>query len=120
MEINGKVLTILPIVKGQGKNGEWKKQDFVIQTESQYPKSVCFSIWGDKIDQNPFAVGDMVTVFFEPESREYNGKWYTELRSWRVSKTTEKPQTASSAGENFTPSNEQPVSFDESSDDLPF
>ena len=51
MEISGKVIKILPLVKGQGKNGEWKKQEIVIETPGQYPKPVCFSLWGDKIDE---------------------------------------------------------------------
>lgn len=118
MEINGKIISVLPAVTGQGKNGEWKKQEFIIQTDGQYPKNVCISLWGDKINNNIYEPGTAVTVSFDPESREYNGRWFTELRSWKVT-LQNKPQNAGNS--NSGVDNDPPVSFDESSsDDLPF
>jgi hypothetical protein len=87
IEISGRVVNVLAPVTGQSKsgNGEWKKQEFVIETQSQYPKKVLFSLWGDKTEQiNGLQAGDDVKVSFDPESREYNGRWYTDLRAWRV------------------------------------
>ena len=87
IEITGRVVNVLAPVTGQSKsgNGEWKKQEFVIETQSQYPKKVLFSLWGDKTEQiNGLNPGDDVKVSFDPESREYNGRWYTDLRAWRV------------------------------------
>lgn len=82
MELQGKIIAILPLQSGQGKNGEWKKQEFVIESGGQYPKKVAFTNWGDKV-QLP-AEGTQVTVSFDAESREYNGKYYTELKVWKV------------------------------------
>jgi hypothetical protein len=87
IEITGRVVNVLAPVSGQSKsgNGEWKKQEFVIETQSQYPKKVLFSLWGDKTEQiNGLQPGEDVKVSFDPESREYNGRWYTDLRAWRV------------------------------------
>ena len=84
MEIVGKVHTVLQEVTGQGRNGTWKKRDFVIETEGQYPKKVCFTVWGDKSEPlENLQPGSEVKVFFDPESREYNGRWYTDLKAWR-------------------------------------
>ena len=51
MEVSGKIIEILPVKSGQSANGEWRKQEYVLETEAQYPKKVCFMAWGDKIDQ---------------------------------------------------------------------
>jgi len=88
MEVKGKVIQLLPLQTGMGKKGPWKKQEFIIETQSQYPKKVCLSIWGDKIDQFGISVGQMVNVSVELESREYNGRWYTEARAWKMDKST--------------------------------
>lgn len=86
MELSGKIIKILPLQSGQGKNGTWKKQEYVIEYGDQYPKAVCFNLWGDKIDQYPLAVGDTVTVSFDIESREYNGRYYTDVKAWKIDK----------------------------------
>lgn len=86
MEIKGKVIQLLPMQRGMGKKGEWKKQEFIVEVPGQYPKKVCLSCWGDKIDQFKLTVGDMVTVAVDLESREYNGRWFTEARAWKISK----------------------------------
>lgn len=86
MEISGKIIAVLPIATGQGKNGTWRSQDYVLETGDQYPKKVCFNLFGDKIDQFPMAIDDQVTVSFDVESREYNGRWYTSIRAWKIEK----------------------------------
>ncbi len=122
MEISGKIVQVLPEVTGEGRNGTWKKQDFVIETEDQYPKKVCISVWGDKIDLKSFAENDAVTVSINIESREYNGRWYTDVKAWRLVK-----QSASSnlPGLDTPPPPEAaPPDFleadSETGDDLPF
>lgn len=114
MELKGRVIQLLPMQSGMGKKGQWRKQEFIVETQSQYPKKVCLSIWGDKIDQFGVREGDEVNVAVDLESREYNGRWYTEARAWKVEK--------SGAGGYPTappPSMEEP--FDSAgSDDLPF
>jgi len=86
MELTGKILFINPPVSGETKNGTWKKQEFVIETNAQYPKKVCFSLWGDRIDKFTYKIGDEVTVSFDLESKEYNGRWFTDARTWMVKK----------------------------------
>ena len=77
LEIEGKVVNILQEQTGEGKNGKWVKQDFVIETSDQYPKKVCFTTWGDKAAEvKKLNMGDNLVVSFNAESREYNQKWY--------------------------------------------
>ena len=84
MDVKGKLIQLLPLQTGTGKNGEWKKQDIIIETQSQYPKKVCISIWGDKINTSQLQIGKMLNVSFDIESREYNGRWYTDVKAWKV------------------------------------
>ena len=93
MEIKGKCIAILPLQSGQGKNGEWKSQDFVIETDGQYPKKVCINVYGDKIQYIP-AIDANVNVSFDVESREYNGRWYTSLRAFKIEIGQPTAQTA--------------------------
>lgn len=79
MEIKGKVIAILPEMSGSGKNGEWKSQDFVIETDGQYPKKVCLKCFNKTVPK----LNEIVNVFFDPESREYNGRWFTNLNVWK-------------------------------------
>ncbi len=84
-ELTGKVLQVLPEQTGTGRNGQWSRQDFIVETQEQYPKKVCFSAWGDKVSQlKTFKTDDIVKVSFNIESREFNGRWYTDLRVWKI------------------------------------
>ncbi len=117
MDISGKLIQLLPAQTGQGKNGAWKKQEFVIETGDTYPKKVCIAAWGDKIDLNSFKIGDALDVSFDVESREYNGKWYTDVKAWKVIAARPKE-----AGKTTSKTHEPSAPFDEasSSEDLPF
>jgi hypothetical protein len=85
IEMTGKVSAVLQEVTGTGRNGVWVKQPFVLETEGQFPKMVHFEAWSDKADiVKNLRKGEQVRVSFEPESREFNGKWYTSLRAWRI------------------------------------
>ena len=85
LEIKGKLIKKLPEQTGEGKFGKWIKQDFIIETQDQYPKKICFSAWGDKTDSlKKFSEGTVLVVSFNPESREYNERWYTDLRAWKI------------------------------------
>lgn len=92
MEISGKIIAIPPQQSGVGKNGPWRSQDYVLETEGQYPKKVCFNLFNDRIDKFPIDMGEQVTVSFDIESREYNGRWYTTIRAWNVKKAMEQAQ----------------------------
>ena len=75
LEINGKIVELLPVKSGQSANGEWRKQEYILETDGQYPKKICFMAWGDKIDQFNIKQGETVEVSVDLESREYNGRW---------------------------------------------
>ena len=86
MDIVGKIIQVLPVQEGIGKNGNpWKVQPYVLETLDQYPRKVHFEVFGeDRIKQNPCDVDQFVTVSFDIESREFNGRWYTSIRAWRI------------------------------------
>lgn len=115
MKISGKMILLLPAQTGEGRNGVWKKQNFVIETEDQYPKKVCFSLWGDKFNVESFAIGSTVSVDFDVESREYNGRWYTDLKAWNI----EGQENAAPAGSPMPDFNDMPLEPAQQ-DDLPF
>ncbi len=98
MEVSGKIISVLPEQGGVSKTGNpWKLQSYVLETQEQYPKKVCFEIFGeDRIKNNPCKIDDIVTVSFDIESREFNGRWYTSIRAWRVAQgiTTQAAQPA--------------------------
>ncbi len=85
--LTGKLLQILPQQTGTGKNGPWLKQDFIIETPGEFPRKICISAWGDKADGIAgFQEGDQVKVSVNIESREYNERWYTDVKAWRIEK----------------------------------
>ena len=84
MQLTATLLQLLPAQSGQSKNGPWKKQDIIVQTDEKFPKKVCLSIWGDKIDEKQLVLNNTLQLDFDIESREFNGKWYTDLRVWKV------------------------------------
>ncbi|MBL0050541.1 MAG: DUF3127 domain-containing protein [Bacteroidetes bacterium] len=86
LELEGKVYKIGTEVTGEGKNGPWKKIDFMIEyLDGQYPKKAAFSAWTDKVEMvKKLNIGDTVTVSFNIDSREYNDKFFTDLRIWKM------------------------------------
>jgi len=85
MEITGKLHSKLPQQTGQGKNGAWVKQEFILETQDQFPKKVCISLWGDKVrDLDPIQLGEVLKVSINIESREFSGRWYTDVRAWKL------------------------------------
>lgn len=130
MEVVGKIILKLPLQSGVSQAGNnWKKQEYVLETEDSYPKKVHFDFFGDKADQFPLNVGDRIRLSFDIESREYNGRWYTSIRGWKAeaaaaAAAAEGPQqgpavaAAAPAGAPVPP----PPAFNtpEASDDLPF
>jgi hypothetical protein len=115
MEIIGTIKLVLEPETGEGRNGQWKKQQFVIETDSEYSKSLCFTVWGDKVDFTTINIGDKVKVLFDVESREYNGRWFTDAKAWKAEKLNQEngfvPPEPKMPDENFEA---------EEGDDLPF
>lgn len=116
MQLTAKLVQLLPLQTGSGKNGQWKKQDIIVETEGQYPKKVCISIWGDKIKENQLQVGSQLNISFDVESREFNGRWYTDVKAWKIE--------AAGAAKTDISGNDAQEYFDngqmENKDDLPF
>ena len=84
LKVKGKVVQVLVIQSGTGKNGKWRKQDFILETPGKYPKKICITQWGDKIDQFDVQEDEEVTVYVDLQSREYKGNWYTDVKAWKV------------------------------------
>jgi len=105
MEISGKIIAVLPIATGEGKNGTWRSQDYVLEAagDQQYPKRVCFNLFGDKIDQFPIAIDEVVNVSFDIESKEYNGRWFTNIRAWKVDKNVSSARPVAVSGSSVAP-----------------
>jgi len=117
MQLEAKLINVLPLQTGTSKNGEWKKQDIIVETGGNYPKKICISIWGDKINESVLKEGNMLDISFEVESREYNGRWYTDVKAWKVE------QVGKSAPEAQASASNDDFGFEEeniSEDDLPF
>lgn len=89
MDLSGKIINQLQEVSGNSKSGNaWRKQEYILETGGQYPKKVCVAVWGDKIDQFALKVGEQVTLGIDVESREYNGRWYTEVKAYKADRTS--------------------------------
>ncbi len=118
MQLTATLVQVLPLQKGTGRNGEWKKQDIIVQTDGQYPKKVCISIWGDKINDSILQTGKQLSISFDIESREYNGRWYTDVKAWKI----EPAGAEMPAGNTYAdaPPQEGYSDLNNESDDLPF
>ena len=89
LQITGTIKSIGEVQSGTSKttNKEWKKINFVVQTKGEYAKDVAFNVFGaEKVDNftKYNKVGQMVDVSFDVESREYKGRYYTDLNAWKV------------------------------------
>ena len=84
-EIRGKFVSLLQSKSGTGTNGQWVIQEFLLETTDQFPKKICFEAWNDKANiAKSITPGTEIQVAFNPESREYNGRWYTSLKVWKI------------------------------------
>ena len=121
----GTIKHILPLVTGNGRNGEWKKQDVVIEIPGDYPKDICLSVWGDTINRlKNLSEGEMVDVSFDIESREHNGRWFTNAKCFFIKAVGEKQQkTINVDGQELpykTVANAEVLEEEEDASSLPF
>ena len=124
MEFTGKIIAILPPRSGVSKTSgnEWKSQEFVIENHDQYPRKMCFDVFGaDKIEQFNIQMGEELTVSFDVDARQWNDRWFNSIRAWKVERVSAGapmspgapvPPPAPSATPDFTPG--------DAKDDLPF
>jgi hypothetical protein len=97
MEITGRIIAVLPERSGvsQRSGAEWKAGSYVLETQEQYPKKICFDVFGaDRIQQFNIQVGEMMTVSFDIDAHEYQGRWFNSIRAFRVDRNV---QTAAPA-----------------------
>lgn len=88
MELKRKVYEIKPVESGEGRNGAWQKQLIVLEMENgKYPKKVAIQFWSDLVNHESFVQGNDISIEADVESREFNGKWYTDVKGWRINKT---------------------------------
>ena len=85
MEMTGVVIAILPERSGTSQRGEWKSQSFVIETQEQYPKHLCFEVFGaDRIAQFNIKGGETITVQFDIDARQYQDRWFNSIKAWNI------------------------------------
>ena len=87
MEIKGKIIQKFDLQSGTSKAGNpWKKQNYLLETLEGIPRKIYFDFFGDRADQFNFNVGDVINLYFDIESREYQGRYYTDIRGWKAEK----------------------------------
>ena len=132
MDLQGKIIVALPARSGVSARGEWKAQDFVVETHDQYPKKMVFSVFGDdRLQRFNIQIGDEVMVAFDIDAHEYNGRWFNSIRAFDVRKVDPASVGATGAAPApfATPAQEAPAAQqapfagsqeEGSADDLPF
>lgn len=126
LELEGRIARKLPVQQGTSARGAWAKQEFIFEyQEGNFPSQICMNVWGeDKVrDLEKYQVGDKVKISFNLSSREYNGRWYTDVRAWRI-----EPAGAVQPAQQYAPATPatapMPTADDMSTplsdDDLPF
>ena len=94
MELQGKVIAVLPQKTGVSSKGEWKSQDFVIETHESYPHKMVFNVFGaERLERFNIVMGEEISVSFDIDAKEYNGRWFNSIRAFDVKKVN---QTATS------------------------
>ena len=138
MELQGKVIAVLPERSGVSARGEWKSQTYVIETQEQYPKKMAFDVFGaDRLAQFNIRSGEVINVSFDIDAHEYQGRYFNQIRAWNVTKVSQQAaqqamaSSANAAGvanptnqQNLFPPEQQSAQQQAqqrgNSDDLPF
>lgn len=125
MEIQGKIIAVLPARGGMSARtgSSWKSQDFVIETHEQYPKKCVFTVFGeDRLNQFNIQLNDELIVSMDVDAHEYNGRWYNDIRAWKVVRASAEqnvgvPQAPVDTAAAFAA---EPAIESDPADDLPF
>lgn len=128
MEVKGKIIQKFDLQSGTSKAGNpWKKQNYLLETLDSFPRKIYFDFFGDRADQYPLEVGDMITLSFDIECREYQGRYYTDIRGWKAEKIDATAQAAPQAPVGpdappapIAPPANEPTFEQTQEDDLPF
>ena len=129
MELTGKIIDVLPAQSGTSSRtgNPWMSQEYVLETHDQYPRKCCFRVFGeDKIKQFNIQSGEEITVSFDIDASEWQGRWFNRINAWAVNRNLQQPAVAAPAADFIAP---QPASTfppvaepagEGSADDLPF
>ena len=79
MKLVGKIIAIHEVVEGKSEKGEWRRQEIILETMADYPKKVCITFGNPDMLQG-FKENEIVEVSISPESKDYNGKWFSTIR----------------------------------------
>lgn len=123
LEVSGKLLELRGEVTGTGARGPWKKREMIIETNEQYPKKICILCWNDRADEiQQLPVGAELKVAISIESREFNDRWYTDVRAWKIESNAEQGfnQEVPDRMDKVNSSENTTFSDDDGDDDLPF
>lgn len=128
MELQGRVIVVLPPREGTSARGTWKSQEYVIETHDQYPKKMVFNVFGaDRIEQFAIKAGEEINVSFDIDAHECNGRWFNSVRAWNIHRVGNtavqqpQPSTANSQPTQAQAAPQQTATQQQGqSDDLPF
>jgi hypothetical protein len=133
LELTGKLIKKLDVQSGSSDRGAWSRQDIIIEIPGQYTRTVCLSLWNEQVNEAAkYNIGDVLKVGFDLSSREYNGKWYTSVRPWKMEReaisaaaaaaTTAPAEAGAPATTSFATATEDPFAAAPAQqvDDLPF
>ena len=123
LELEGRIARKLPVQQGTSARGAWAKQEFIFEyQEGNFPSQICMNVWGDdKVrDLDKYQVGDKVKISFNLSSREYNGRWYTDVRAWRIEPAGQPTYAAPAAPAPAPMPSIDDMSTPLSDEDLPF
>ena len=119
MEFTGKVIAILQPKGGVSKTGnEWKAQEFVVENHDQYPRKMCFEVFGtDKIEQFNIQMGEELAVSFDIDARQWQDRWFNSIRAWKIERASDVGAQAQESPQQLP--NDVPQSGQQG-EDLPF
>lgn len=129
MELQGKVIAVLPARSGVSARGEWKSQSFVIETHDSFPRKMAFDVFGEeRLTRFNIQLGQEVNVSFDIDAHEYNGRWFNNIRAFDVRLVDPNTVSAAPAAQAAPAAPQQPANApfppqpeqSNSDDDLPF
>ena len=131
MELTGRIIAVLPAQSGvSARTGNnWMSQDYVIEVPGQYPRKCLFRIFGeDRIKQFKIQQGEDVTVQFDIDAHEFNGRWFNDVRAYNIIRGQAAPVAGAPQASPFPPADGATAPFppaqepagEGSADDLPF
>ncbi|MDR0939485.1 MAG: DUF3127 domain-containing protein [Mediterranea sp.] len=123
MEFTGKIIAVLPVKSGVGRNSgnEWKAQEYVVENHDQYPRKMCFEVFGgDKIEQFNIQMGEELTVSFDIDCNQWQDRWFNRIRAWKVERVGVAAPVGGAPVPPQAPSSTPAFNAGDASDDLPF